>query len=194
MKISVQKLTAAGIVAAAYAALTILLAPISYGVLQLRVSEVLCILPFFVPCTAWGLFVGCMIANLISAFGPLDIVFGSLASLLAGLTVAALGRGRGDASVGRSVAACAMPAVFNGPIIGCVIAASILDMSSVTPGAFAAAALINGAQIAAEELIVMFALGLPLMRWLPKTRFFSPIVEKLQEKPDNKRVRKRGVS
>ena len=56
MHITTRKLAAAAVTGAAYAALTMLLAPISYGAIQCRVSEVLCILPFFIPCTAWGLF------------------------------------------------------------------------------------------------------------------------------------------
>ena len=57
---------AAALVAAAYAAITMALAPISYGVLQFRVSEALCVLPALLPCTAWGLFAGCAVANLLS--------------------------------------------------------------------------------------------------------------------------------
>ena len=71
MHITTRKLAAAAVTGAAYAALTMLLAPISYGAIQCRVSEVLCILPFFIPCTAWGLFAGCAIANLLSAAGIL---------------------------------------------------------------------------------------------------------------------------
>ena len=85
MHITTRKLAAAAVTGAAYAALTMLLAPISYGAIQCRVSEVLCILPFFIPCTAWGLFAGCAIANLLSAAGIFDVVFGSLATLLAAL-------------------------------------------------------------------------------------------------------------
>ena len=70
---------------AMYAALTMVLAPISYGGVQLRISEVLTLLPFFLPETAIGLFVGCALANTISTAGLLDIVFGSLATLLAAL-------------------------------------------------------------------------------------------------------------
>lgn len=55
MKISTRKLASAAVVGAAYAALTLLLAPISFGLVQFRVSEALCILPAFVPFTAWGL-------------------------------------------------------------------------------------------------------------------------------------------
>ena len=84
-------LAAAAIVGAAYAVLTMALAPISYGAIQLRVSEVLCILPYFMPCTAWGLFIGCAVANLLTG-NLFDIVFGSLATLAAALLTAAIGR------------------------------------------------------------------------------------------------------
>ena len=72
-----RSITAAAIVGAAYAALTMLLAPISYGAIQVRVSEALCILPYFLPCTAWGLFAGCAIANVLTG-NIFDIIFGSL--------------------------------------------------------------------------------------------------------------------
>ncbi len=80
-------LAAAAIVGAAYAVLTMALAPISYGAIQLRVSEVLCILPYFMPCTAWGLFIGCAVANLLTG-NIFDIIFGSLATLGAALVSA----------------------------------------------------------------------------------------------------------
>ena len=51
MKVSVRKMALAAVVAAIYASLTMFLAPISYGPIQLRVSEILCILPFFFPFT-----------------------------------------------------------------------------------------------------------------------------------------------
>ena len=60
-----QKLCCAAVIGALYAAVTLLLAPISYGNLQCRVSEALCILPWFFPETAWGLFAGCLLANLL---------------------------------------------------------------------------------------------------------------------------------
>ena len=77
----IKRMAYAAVIGAAYAALTMALAPISYGPIQMRVSEVLCVLPFFFPSATWGLFIGCMIANLISAAGVWDVVFGSLATL-----------------------------------------------------------------------------------------------------------------
>ena len=54
----------AAMIAAVYALLTIALAPVSYGIVQIRVAEALTILPFFTPAAIPGLFVGCIVANL----------------------------------------------------------------------------------------------------------------------------------
>lgn len=73
----------AGIIAALYAAMTILLAPISYGVYQVRVAEALTVLPFLYPVAIVGLFIGCLVANIFGGNGLQDIIFGSLFTLLA---------------------------------------------------------------------------------------------------------------
>lgn len=69
-------------IAAIYVALTVAFAPISFGPVQFRIAEVLCILPFFTPAAVPGLFVGCLLSNLLCGAMPLDVVFGSLATLL----------------------------------------------------------------------------------------------------------------
>lgn len=69
-------------IAAIYVVLTILFAPISFGTVQFRISEALCILPFFTPAAVPGLFVGCLLSNLLCGAMPLDVVFGSLATLI----------------------------------------------------------------------------------------------------------------
>ena len=68
-------------IAAVYVALTAAFAPIAFGPVQFRVSEALCILPFFTPAAVPGLFVGCLLSNLLFST-PLDVVFGSLATLI----------------------------------------------------------------------------------------------------------------
>jgi uncharacterized membrane protein len=70
-------------IAALYAAVTVALAPVSYGPLQLRVAEALTLLPFYIPEAVPGLFVGCLIANFFSPNGALDMAAGSLATLTA---------------------------------------------------------------------------------------------------------------
>ena len=89
-KNTVLRLAVSAVVAAAYAALTVALAPISYGAVQFRVSEALTALPFLMPSTVWGIFAGCILANLFTG-NLFDIVFGSLATLGAALTTAYFG-------------------------------------------------------------------------------------------------------
>ena len=82
-KMSVRDLVRAAIIAAVYALLTIALAPISSGLIQCRVSEALSVLPYFTFSAVPGLFVGCLLANLLTGAPVYDVVFGSLATLLA---------------------------------------------------------------------------------------------------------------
>ena len=77
-----RSLCMSAVIAALYAALTLLLAPISYGPIQLRLSEALTLLPMLLPQAVPGLFVGCLIANLYTGMLT-DIIFGSLATLIA---------------------------------------------------------------------------------------------------------------
>ena len=76
-----QFLTEAAVIGAIYVVLTLLFAPLSYGEIQIRFSEALTILPFFTPAAIPGLFVGCIIANLFGGAIPVDIIFGSIATL-----------------------------------------------------------------------------------------------------------------
>lgn len=69
-------------IAAVYTVLTMVFAPISFGPVQFRISEILCVLPFFTPAAVPGLFVGCFLSNLLCGAAGLDIVFGSLATLI----------------------------------------------------------------------------------------------------------------
>ena len=78
----VQWITQGALIAALYVVLTMVFAPISFGPVQLRVAEALCIMPLFTPAAVPGLFVGCLTANLLGGGVALDIVFGSFATLI----------------------------------------------------------------------------------------------------------------
>lgn len=80
---NVRNLTRLAIVAAMYAALTLAVAPLSFGAVQFRFSEVLVLLCFYRKDYAPALILGCFIANLFSPFGLYDIVFGTLATAVA---------------------------------------------------------------------------------------------------------------
>lgn len=78
-----RTLAQAAVVAAAYAALTMLLPGPSFGYAQLRIAEALAVLPFFFPAAAPGLLMGCLLANLLSPYGVVDLVCGTAATGLA---------------------------------------------------------------------------------------------------------------
>lgn len=80
---NVRFMVQAALIAAIYAVLTIAFAPLSYGQIQVRFAEALTILPALTPAAIPGLFIGCVVANIFGGNGPIDIVFGSLATLLA---------------------------------------------------------------------------------------------------------------
>lgn len=75
-------ITQAAVIAALYAVITYALAPISYGAVQFRLSEALCVLAAFTPSAVPGLFVGCLVANVLGTAVPMDVIFGSLATLI----------------------------------------------------------------------------------------------------------------
>ena len=70
------------LIAALYATLTIIFAPISFGPVQVRIAEALTILPMFTSAAIPGLFIGCIIANLFGGAIIWDVIFGSLATLI----------------------------------------------------------------------------------------------------------------
>ena len=78
-------------IAAAYAVLTVALAPISFGVYQVRVAEALTILPFITDAAVLGLLVGCAIANYFGGNGIYDIVVGSLLTFWAAILTRYIG-------------------------------------------------------------------------------------------------------
>ena len=110
MKLKTRTVVQAAVIAAVYASLTLLIKPLAYGPIQFRISEVLTVLPAVLPASIPGLFVGCVLANFLGGFGMADIVFGSLATLLAGFSTWLLKK--------RTFLLPLPPVVFNGLIVG----------------------------------------------------------------------------
>ena len=78
------------VIAAVYAALTYLTAPISFSAIQFRVSEAFCILPVFTAAAVPGVTVGCFLANFLAGAAPMDVVFGTLATFIGAVGTRAL--------------------------------------------------------------------------------------------------------
>ncbi len=169
---STRKIAFAAVIAAVYAALT-MINPLGYGPVQFRFSEILCILPLFFPFSVWGLFVGCIIANLLSAYGTPDVVFGSLATLIAAICTMYIGR-LGKTSTVAKVLACLPPVIFNALIVGAVITYAMVHAPG-TGLAFWPTYTINAIEVGVSEAVTLFALGLPLSIFLPKTGAFRSL-------------------
>lgn len=75
-------ITQAAMIAAIYVVLTVLFKPFGFGEIQVRISEALTILPFFTPAAIPGLFIGCLLANLLAGGIIADVIFGSIATLI----------------------------------------------------------------------------------------------------------------
>lgn len=159
----------AAVIAALYAALTILQNTLLPGTasmaVQFRVAEVLTILAVFTPAAIPGLTIGCVIANIssLSVLGPYDMIFGSLASLLAAVMMYLL---RNKRLFRLPVASALMPALANGIIVGFEI-----EFFFVEGGFHFGDFLFQGALVALGELGVLFLLGLPLARLIEKQGF-----------------------
>ena len=111
--LTTRSLCTSAVIAALYAALTLLLAPISYGNLQCRISEAMTLLPMVMPAAIPGLFVGCLLANLLGGVTVWDIVFGSLATLIAAVGTYSLRN--------KPILAALCPVLSNGVIVGAVL-------------------------------------------------------------------------
>ena len=79
---NILRITYGAVIAAIYVVLTVIFAPISFGPMQVRIAEMLMILPMFTPAAVPGLFIGCIIANMLGGAIALDVIFGSLATLI----------------------------------------------------------------------------------------------------------------
>ncbi|MBE7004947.1 MAG: QueT transporter family protein [Ruminococcaceae bacterium] len=154
-KFSTRALTRAGIIAALYVALTYLagLMNLAYGPVQFRFSEALTVLPFLFPEAIPGLFIGCIISNIISPYGVLDLVIGSAATLLAAFWT--------NRSRSRYFAPMP-PVVANAVLVGAMLAWYEAGFGAGFLPAFA----YNALTVGAGELLVCYALGLPLLRVL----------------------------
>ena len=116
-KSNVQFITKTAVIAAIYAAVTMILAPISYGQIQFRISEVLTLFAFIDPLYIPGLTIGCALANLGSPLGIIDVLVGTIATLLALLYITFI-RKHFINNIKSLIIASLGPVIFNGLIVG----------------------------------------------------------------------------
>lgn len=160
-RFTTKQLATAGIIAAIYAVLSLFSSVfgIAYGPIQCRFSEALTVLPFFLPEAIPGLFIGCIVSNLMSTVGPLDLIFGSLATLLAALWTRRMP---------NKYLAPLPPVICNAVIIGAMIAWYEVGFTDAFWGMFA----FNAFTVGIGEAIACYVLGLLLLRALSRLPAF----------------------
>ncbi|MEA4954568.1 MAG: QueT transporter family protein [Pseudoflavonifractor sp.] len=159
-KFSVRDLTLAAMVAALYAVMSYFgnIFGLTFMGIQFRFSEALCVLPFLFPATVPGLFVGCLITNLLSPYGLLDIVVGSAATLLAAVWTSRM-KNRWLAPL--------PPVICNTVLVGFTIGWA--EAGGFT-SAFPAAWIFNGLSVGLGELGACYVLGMLLLYALPRIK------------------------
>lgn len=141
-------LARAGVAAALYAVLTIVLAPISYGPIQFRLAEALTLLPLVFPETSVGLTIGCLIANIYGG-NPLDMVLGTVATLISAVLTAVIGK-----LIRKNV-----PKLIVGALPPVVINAFIVPLTFLTASDTAIVYFANVATVFLGQAVVIGVLG-----------------------------------
>lgn len=151
-----RKLVFTALVAAIYAAVTMTLYYTSYTGIQFRFAEALTVLPFFSSYSIVGLFIGCIIANLLSPIGLPDLIFGSLATLAAATVTYYIGR----SSIKYREYLAPLPAV----IINAGIVGLMLHFVYQLP------LILSILQVGFGELVCCYGLGLPLLLFISRNK------------------------
>jgi len=161
-----KSLIRGALIGALYFALTVLFAPISFKAFQIRISESLTLLPFLTKDAIWGLFIGCFIANFFSPFGVIDVIFGSLLTLLAAYFTYRLRKTK------KLYLAPIPPILING--FGVSFYITLLSTDKFTLKNFPLKFYISiSLSIIIGEALSTYIFGLPLTYYLSKLKFFK---------------------
>ncbi len=152
------------------------LAGLAYGPVQFRFSEALTILPVFTSAAVPGLTVGCLLSNILSGYGVYDMVFGTLATLLAALLTRAV---RNVRFRGIPVLAPLPPVVVNALMVGLEI--TVVNNGKLDPSWFQHFNWVlfwsNAGSVGLGELVVCYVLGLPLAVMIDKNKKLKSLME-----------------
>jgi len=164
-----KKITRVALIAAVYTVMTLILAPFSFGPIQVRLSESLTVLPLFSTLGIYGITLGCFLSNILGALmgsnplGYIDAIIGSCASLLAGIMTYKL---RNKKIKGIPFLSLLMPLIFNFIFVGLELAILYMPENILT------GLLIYGLQVALGELVAVIIGYFVIYRSNLLNRFF----------------------
>ncbi|MBQ8295776.1 MAG: QueT transporter family protein [Clostridia bacterium] len=161
-----KQLCRAGIIAALYVVFTYVFLPFAFGPIQIRPAEALCILPLFFPEAVPALYVGCMIVNFSSAYALYDVLFGSLATLIAAFGTYMVGSFL-KKGVWKVLIGGLFPVVCNTLIIPLIIVFLCRDVGQMSA---TVAYWTYASSIFFTECIWVYGLGAPLYAVLSKQK------------------------
>lgn len=147
-----SRLVKVSLIAAIYAVLTIILAPISYGPIQFRISEVLVLLAFIDPIYIIGLTLGCLLSNIFGGYGLMDIVFGTFATFLSVSAISITAKYIKLNMISLIIASL-WPTIFNSIIVGWMI--SVVAQLPL---------LLTMLQVGIGEFVVVTLVGVPVFK------------------------------
>ena len=165
-KSNIQQLTLAAMVAAVYFVLCYFgnIFQLTFGPVQIRLGEALTVLPFLFPATAPGLALGCLLTNILSPYGPIDMIVGTLATAIAAFLTMKMPRWYLAALPPILVNLLVLPPIWAWTYVGAV------------NGAFWANWAWNCLTFAIGEAVVCYVLGTLLLNALPRIPYFRPIL------------------
>lgn len=172
-KFSVLDLVLAAMVAALYALLGYFgdILQLTFGPIQCRIAEALTVLPFLFPATAPGLAIGCLITNLLSPYGPIDVIFGTLATAIAAWLTAKMPRWYLAALPPIIVNAIILPPMWAWAEVGAVNTA------------FWTACGFNAVTFIVGEALACYVLGTVLLKALAQVDYLKPVMRRTAQTP-----------
>ncbi len=149
---STSTLTVCAIIAALYVVLTLGFSGLGYNMVQFRIAEVLNLMAFINPVYGVGVVLGCLISNMFSPLGIIDVVFGTFATALAVFFIA---------KSPNLFIATLWPTIFSSLIVG-------YELTYLYQTPF----LVNFASVAIGQFVVCTIVGFPLFKTILKNKFF----------------------
>lgn len=156
----IRFIATSGLIAAVYVVLAMAFMPFSFGVYQVRIAEALTVLPFLTGAAVPGLYVGCVVANVVGGMGWLDIIIGPLLTLAAAIATRTIRIQFGDTKKGLYLAP--LPAVVFNAFGVAIYLAPLLGFGY----------WFSVQMVGIGQLVACYGIGLPLLILLRKRGLF----------------------
>lgn len=171
MKKSIRFMAKTAMIAAIYAALTLLIAPLAYGAVQFRFTEIMVLLAFVDPLYTPGLLIGCFLANLLGVGGITDAIFGTLHSAVSLLFICLSAKWLRERLTPGLILASLWPSIFSFIIAFEMTAIVGLD------GSFG----FWTGMVALGEFVVITIIGVPVFRYILSKPHVVKVIKKIRD-------------